>query len=219
MRKSIGVLAGAAFAAITLAGLASPAGAANATGCSASAESVDAGGHRVDRVTAPGNGGTSDHPFEVDAEGKVSWEASGTPPISSGRWKVETDSTPKLSFSGNGGLEAQKSGTENLRDRLTVDVPLLGRVRVASGTFKANVVVNGSGGTCTISGYVKISGSPLGTPVFYVGAVLGLLGLLALFASMPTAVTSGGATTGATAATTGSAQSPTGGMSPAGEVS
>jgi len=46
-------------------------------------------------------------------------------------------------------------------------------------------VVNGAGGTCTIAGYVKIAESPFGTPVFYVGAVLGLLGLFALFGAMP----------------------------------
>ena len=199
MRKSMGVLACAAFAAITLGGLASPAGAADATGgCTAKATSVDANGKPLDSVKAPGAGGTSDHPFEVDADGKVTWSASGD--VSGGTWKVETDSTPKLSFGGDGGLEADKSGTEALREHLTVDVPILGRVRVASGTFKANVVVEGGGKSCTFAGYVKIGRSPLGTPLFYVGALLGLLGLLGVFKSMPT--TAAGA-----------------GTSPAGEVS
>jgi len=63
---------------------------------------------------------------------------AGHIPISSGTWKVETDSTPKLSFAQRR-ARSTESGSENLREHLTVDVPLLGRVRVASGTFKANV--------------------------------------------------------------------------------
>jgi hypothetical protein len=223
MRKSMGVLACAALATIALAGFASPAGAADATGCSGKASSFDADGKPLDTVSAPGKGGTSDHPFEVDAEGRVAWEASpGNSAISKGTWKVETDSTPKLSFSGSGGLEAQKSGTEALRDHLTVDVPLLGRIRVASGTFKAKVVVQGPGGTCTMAGYVKIGGSPLRTPLFYVGAALGVLGLLFLFGSMPTAVAGSASATsaaGASSATPDSAPSPSGETSPTDEVS
>ncbi|MEX1008737.1 MAG: hypothetical protein WD271_12950 [Acidimicrobiia bacterium] len=184
-------------------------GAATASGCKGTAVSFDADGKKLDTVTAPGPGGTSDNPFEVDPEGTVKWEASAAPAVpDDGTWTVETKSTPKLSFGGDGGLD-QSSGTEALKDHLVVDVPIIGETRVASGKFFVKVVVEGGGVTCTMSGYVKINGSPLGTPIFWGGVILGALGLLLAFTATPTATagaTAGGA--GATAGGAGSAPAP-----------
>jgi hypothetical protein len=162
-------------------------GAATASGCSGTAVSFDADGHELDRVAAPGAGGTSDDPFEVDPEGSVKWEASASPAVpDDGTWKVETKSTPKLSFGGDGGLD-QSSGTEELKDHLVVDIPLIGETRVASGKFFVEVVVEGGAVTCTMSGYVEINGSPIGTPIFWAGVILGALGLVLAFTATPTA--------------------------------
>jgi hypothetical protein len=174
---------------------ASALGAAEASGCSGSATSFDADGKKVDTVTANpggGSGGTSSDPFEIDPEGTVKWEASADPPIPEGTWSVETKSTPKLSFGGDGGLESD-SDTETMSDHLVVDVPLLGETRIASGKFYVKVVVEGPGGTCTFAGYVKIGGSPLGTPLFWGGLILGVIGIVLAFTATPTATATAGA--------------------------
>jgi hypothetical protein len=163
------------------------AGAADATGgCRGTATSFDADGGQLDRVNAPGDGGTSDDPFRVDPEGRVVWQASANPPIT-GTWSVETKSTPKLSFGGDGGLD-EDGGTEALKDHLVVDLPLVGETRVASGKFFVQVVIEGGGTSCTFSGYVEITGSPLGTPLFWGGVVLAGLGLVLAFTATPTAL-------------------------------
>ena len=181
---AVGVLGVAAWTVLP----AVAAGAATATsGCKGDATSFDKDGKQLDTVTAPGEGGTSSNPFEVDPEGTVKWNATADPAIpDGGTWTVETKSTPKLSFSGDGGL-SDDSGTENLKDHLVVDVPLLGETRVASGKFYVKVVVEGGGASCTFSGYVKLNGSPLGTPLFWGGVILGVGGLVLAFFATPTA--------------------------------
>ncbi len=194
---AVGVLGAAAWTVLP----AVAAGAATASGCKGDATSFDADGKQLDTVTAPGNGGTSGDPFEVDPEGTVKWNATADPEIpDDGSWSVETKSTPKLSFGGDGGL-SDDSGTENLKDHLTLDVPLLGETTLASGKFYVKVVVEGGGATCTFTGYVKINGSPLGTPLFWGGVILGVGGLVLAFFATPTATA--GAPAGA--ATEGSA--------------
>jgi hypothetical protein len=166
-------------------------------GCRGTATSFDADGRQLDRVNAPGEGGTSDDPFQVDPEGHVVWQAGANPPIS-GTWTVETKSTPKLSFGGDGGLD-QDGGSEELKDHLVVDLPIVGDVRVASGKFYVEVVIEGGGESCTFAGYVEITGSPLETPLFWGGVVLAGLGLGVAFTATPTAAAAAGAT-GTTAA-------------------
>jgi hypothetical protein len=207
---AIGVLGVAAWTVLP----AMAAGAATASsGCKGDATSFDADGKQVDTVTAPGNGGTSGNPFEVDPEGKVKWNATADPAIpDDGTWTVETKSTPKLSFSGDGGL-SDDSGTENLKDHLTLDVPLIGETRLASGTFYVKVVVEGGGASCTFAGYVKINGSPLGTPLFWGGVILGVGGLVLAFFATPTATAT--ATAGAPAGAASETSAPPGDTPPA----
>ena len=199
------LIAAGVIATATLTFLPSPVGAADATGCSGKATSFDANGKQVDTVSAPGNGGTSGNPFEIDPEGTVKWEATATPAVPHGAgWTVGTQSTPKISYSGDGGLDTD-SGTENMSDRLVVKVPLIGETRIVSGTFAVDITV---GDTCTFSGYVKISGSPLGTPLFWGGMILGVGGLiLALFAT-PTATSSAGAASGSAASAAPAPEAP-----------
>ena len=200
-RARAAALAAGVVASAALAFLPSPAGAAEADGCTGSATSFDADGKKLDTVSAPGSGGTSGDPFEVDPNGTVDWEASADPAIpDSGTWAVATQSTPKLSFGGDGGLETDDSGTEILKDHLVVDVPILGETRIASGKFAVEITVEDGGNTCTFSGYVKIGGSPLGTPLFWGGVILGIGGILfALFAT-PTSTAASSAASGGAAA-------------------
>ncbi len=188
MRRRAGyIAAGLAVGAAALFGQVSAARAADATGgCRGTATSFDADGKQLDQVNAPGDGGTSDDPFQVDPEGHVVWQASANPPIR-GTWSVETKSTPKLSFGGDGGLD-QDGGSEELKDHLVVDLPLVGETRVASGKFYVEVVIEGGGASCTFAGYVEITGSPLATPLFWGGVVLAGLGLGVAFTATPTAV-------------------------------
>jgi hypothetical protein len=182
---------------------AAAAGAATASpGCKGDATSFDADGKQLDTVTAPGSGGTSGDPFQVDPEGTVKWNATADPSIPEGTWSVETKSTPKLSFGGDSSGLDDDSGTENLQDHLTLDVPLIGETRLASGKFYVKVIVEGGGASCAFSGYVEIKGSPLGTPLFWGGLILGAGGLVLAFFATPTA------TAGAPAAAPESAPAP-----------
>jgi hypothetical protein len=191
-RRAGFIAAGLVVGAVASFGHLSAAGAAEATGgCRGTATSFDADGRQLDRVNAPGEGGTSDDPFRVDPEGRVAWQASADPPIS-GTWSVATKSTPKLSFGGDGGLD-EDGGSEELKDHLVVDLPLLGETRVASGKFFVQVVIEGGGNSCTFAGYVEITGSPLGTPLFWGGVVLSGLGLVLAFTATPTAAVAAGA--------------------------
>lgn len=196
-RARAALVAAGIVATTALAVLSPPAGAAEADGCTGSATSFDADGTQLDTVRAPGDGGTSGDPFEVDPEGTVEWEAQASPAIpDSGSWSVGTQSTPQLSWGGDGGL-SEDSGTEDMSEHLVVDLPILGETRVAAGTFAVEITVEGDGATCTFSGYVKIGGSALGTPVFWAGLLLGALGVLMALLATPTATASSAAAGGA----------------------
>lgn len=173
-------LAGLVFG--VLMAMAAPAGAASASsGCSGKASSVDKDGKPLSKVAAPGAGGTKDDPFEIAPDGQVTYEYGGLGGASNGgTWNVQL-----LGFIKFGGdfdsAQPSGGGTEPLKSHFEV-----GGLAPIVGLIKADVVVNDKSGNevCKYSGWIKIGGSILKSPVTYAAIVLLGLGGLLGFAAM-----------------------------------
>jgi len=181
MRRLLAVmgLAGLGFGSLLM--LAGPAGAASASGCSGSATSFDSSGSALDKVSAPGAGGTKDNPFEVNPDGHVKHNYNVKSDIAGGKWDVKLlgpvkfgDDISATSSNTGGGDEAMSSYLKP------------GGIPILVGLIKADVEIKNKAGNtvCTYSGWIKIGGSVLESPIFYLSIIFVLLGLLFGFMCM-----------------------------------
>jgi hypothetical protein len=169
---------------------ATPAGAAEASGCHGDASSSDKSGHGIDTANAPGEGGTESAPFQIDPYGKVAYEYEFDSAMHDGTWSVSTTGALSLSFSGKvtSAHEQSGSGTESLKKRLVKKVPILGEVVLFTGLVKVDVDVTApGGGHCVFSGWVEVKENPARTPLFYAAVVFLVIAALLLFLGWPTA--------------------------------
>lgn len=161
---------GAAFAVVLLA---APADAAQLTGgCAGSAVSFDSDGVELDEVVAPGDGGTSKRPFDVDPDGTVEYEGSTPVAFHDHSWHVDVM-----------GITVKDGGSENNDDQQASD----GVVEVADylpfdavGLFKVSGGIDAAEGSCDGSMWVKVAGSPVGTIPWIVGVAATAAGFAAL---------------------------------------
>jgi hypothetical protein len=190
-----------AVSALVIAMPTSAAFAADAAGCSGSAQSFNAKGDKLGSAEAPGKGATQSNPLPIDSDGTVRWAGSTEGTISDGSWSVSVMGVPLLkgSISNAEGMN-QASGVQD--------------VSAISGAFawllKGDQVVpvsgelTGSGGSCTASGYITGTGSPTVAPLFFLGVFFTVLGFVLIvitvvntkvvgLASSPTTGTSEGA--------------------------
>ncbi len=143
-------------------------GGADLTGCAGRANSSSAAAGAVGTVSsASGNPSSPSHPFVVDPNGSVSWQGSTDATITDNSWQVKSYGFPVRSGGGaNDDQRTALAGQENVQDYLKAPVV---------GLFQVSGNLEGVGGTCTGSMWVKVDGSPLGTPA-WIAAVLLLLG-------------------------------------------
>jgi hypothetical protein len=155
---------------------ASPAGAASASGCSGSATSATDSGGNLDRASAPGAGGTSSHPFEIQYDGTVKYDASTQDALNGGTWNVESS---VFSFGGDiGGTNQSQSGNEKVSDHIPFTVP---------GLYKVKITADAPGKlSCSVSGWIRIIDSPVGSPLWFFALALIVIGVPLLFFGMPT---------------------------------
>ncbi|HUV11171.1 MAG TPA: hypothetical protein VMX12_09345 [Acidimicrobiia bacterium] len=184
MRRTIRpCLAVAVFSVGLFGALAPPAGAADASGCNGSGTSLDSDGIRIDSATAPGRGGTKGNPFDVTADGEVRYRYDVQSPVAGGTWKVKIDTGLfPVSFGGDISQRSSQSGSgvEPLKKHLQI-----GGFAPLAGLIKVDIEATGpSGGTCVVSGWIKIHESVFTTPVFYLALIFLLLGILVLFYGM-----------------------------------
>jgi hypothetical protein len=166
---AIGLLA--AFAGQT------PAGAASASGCNGTATSQKGSGGRLDQAAAPGAGGTSDHPFEIAYDGSVSYRATTDDALEGGSWNVKSS---VFTFGGDvGGTDTSQSGTEKISDHVPFTVPGLYKVTITAGAPGKT--------TCSVTGWIRIIDSPVGSPLWIAALVMIVLGIPLLYFAMPTA--------------------------------
>ena len=153
---------------------------ATLTGCSGDATSVDAKGNPVGSVAAPGEPGSSpENPFVVDRNGTVQWSGSTDAVITDHSWTVSLYGIPvKSGSSKNQDQKQQTSGVEKIRNFLPIPVV---------GLFHVTGELSGTGGSCTGDIWLKLAGSPVGTPVWFAGLAALFSGLLAAFFALPSA--------------------------------
>lgn len=199
---------------------AGPAGAGEAKGCTWSVKSLDRNGKVIDTASGPGQGATKDDPLLVDPRGSIAYQGTTDQVIAHGSWTVDVSGSLGLSFGGdvkNDSGSTQKSGTEQLESRLTVDAGPFGRLALFSGLVRVDFRATGAdGATCTAGGWLETDTSSFGSVPFVVGGLAALLGLGLLFFGWP--VTTGGAAPTAGSAGTTGAASGTGGTPAGGAV-
>jgi hypothetical protein len=174
-RIAVFILA-AALGGFAVLGGAAPAGAASATGCKGSATSFTDAKAQLDKGAAPGAGGTADHPFEIQYDGTVQYDATTNDALQGGSWTVESS---VFSFSGDiGGTNTTQSGTEKVSDHIPFVVP---------GLYKVKITADAPGKTsCTVEGWIRIIDSPVGSPLWFGALGLIVVGIPLLFFGMPT---------------------------------
>ncbi len=157
---------------------ADPAGAELTGGCRIQATSTDAAGKQLHQVTGPGSA-SADNPFRVDPKGSITWSGEA-PLIRSGSYSVGVKidllvSSITVPVQGgtftNTDLETSASGTFDLS----------GVGGLVVGTWPVAGSISGDGGACSGSGWVRIEGSSIASPLGFAGIGgfgLGLLGIL-----------------------------------------
>jgi hypothetical protein len=190
---ALGLVAAATFSALgaggaTAAGVRAAAASSSAPGvtlkssgsprCSGEATFAASNGTVVDTAAAPGVAGASaSNPILVAAGGSVTYRGTTGTALHNYRSTISVDGITVRSRSGrNTAGKITDDGTRTL----TYLLPHL-----LVGTFFISASIEGNEGGCTLSTYVKFTGSPYATVGFYVAALLVVLGLLGLFMSMP----------------------------------
>lgn len=168
---------------------AAPAGAGEANGCTWSVKSLDRDGKVIDTASGPGSGATKDNPLLIDQQGKIEYQATTDQVIAHGSWNVETSGAVSISFGGdvkNDSGTTDKSGTEELESRLTVDMGPFGRVALFTGLIHVDFKATGANGaTCTASGWLETNSNTFGSVPFVLGALAALGGISLLFFGWP----------------------------------
>jgi len=183
MRHRLAALAVLGIVAGAVALPATAASAADATGCTLAVVSTSADGTPLDKATAPGAGGTQDHPFTVDLAGKVAYVGSTDAVITDATYTVTAAGvTIKTDTVANTDKKKATQGTADLSSVQSLKGLLAGGVKIpVTGTF------SGTGGTCTVSGYVTGVGSATSSPILWAGVGSAALGVaLALWTLLGT---------------------------------
>jgi hypothetical protein len=143
--------------------------------CTVALTSVDGDGAELDTATGGAIDSTQADPFQVDWDGEVDWVGTtGTQVIKDSDWGVSVFFIPTpLS-----GSEANEDGTSDGDGTVDVGVNLPFRM---TGLFFVSGRMTGDGGSCEGSGWMRLVGDPFGTTLFWIGLVLIVLGLLALW--------------------------------------
>lgn len=178
-RRRLLVLSGAALLLIAFAGTARAAdptaGAAITGPCTVTATSTGKSGEQLDTLTGPG---TSDpnNPFDVDPKGSVAWAGTG-PAITSGAYQLTIYGLPIWSgdFDNTEG-KTSADGVLDLGDVLPIDV--VGVVEVGGS-------ISGTGGSCSGSAWIRLTGDPLTSIPGLVGIGAGILGLIGVLSAIP----------------------------------
>ena len=176
-------LVGVAVAAVMTLG-ATAASASPAKGCAGSASSFDGKGRALDKVTAPGQGGTEGDPFHVDVNGTIDWKGSTVGVIRNGTYRVTVAGFNVASGKmKNADGNTSWSGHEDVGARLD-KLPVLGWLTKKldpTATLHVTYTVTGQGGTCSGTVVLKIGDDPAFTPLWLLSIVLFLFAFWALF--------------------------------------
>lgn len=160
-------------AALVMLAVASPVSAFPLTNCTLQASSLGADGKPIDSIQGGADDATQADPFLVDWDGTVSYTGAAQIEMKNNSWRIDVfgiptplsgaDDNPADTRDGNGSVGV----SANAPFRFT-------------GLYFVSGSITGSGGTCTGSGWFKLTGDPVGTVPFFVALGLLILGLLML---------------------------------------
>jgi hypothetical protein len=143
--------------------------------CTLNLTSVGADGKNLDDATGGGKDSTLADPFQVDWDGTVAWEGTtGSQVIKNSHWSVSVFSIPTPLSGREENADGERDGDGTVEVGVNLPIPI-------TGLFFVSGSIAGDGGSCTGSGWMRLVGNPLGSALFWVGLVLILLGLLALW--------------------------------------
>ena len=156
------MLAAGVTAALGVLILAAPVAAFPLTNCTLQATGLAADGSTIGSIQSGADDATQDHPFLVDWDGTVSYKGSSQIEMKNNTWHVDVFGIPTP-------LSGSDPNTADNRDGSgTVGVSANAPFRI-TGLYFVSGSLTGSGGTCTGSGWFKLTGDPIGTIPFFVG--------------------------------------------------
>lgn len=185
-------LVAAAIAIAAMALIAPPVTAFEVTDCRLILQSFDADGEPLDTAVGDaegGEGGSRGEPFRVDYDGTVLYEGdSGERAITNLTWSVDVFLIP-TPLRGSGANEEEETSAEG-----EIDVSTTLPVKV-TGLFFVSGQVEGEGGACRGSLWVRMIDDPPTTPPgtipFWIALLIIALGLLVLWQARPGRVVPG----------------------------
>ena len=140
------------------------------TNCTLSLNSEDKTGAALDGAEAGSPDATQQDPFIVDWDGVVTYDGTtGSQVIKNNTWYVNVwhFPTPLRGGSPNGDGNQKGSGS--------VGVSANAPFRI-TGLYYVDGAISGDGGSCVGSGWLKLSGDPIGTIPFFVALALLIVG-------------------------------------------
>lgn len=168
MRRSlVGAVVLAAVAILMVVG---PAAAFPLTDCSLEATALRADGSTIGSVTGGAPDATQEDPFLVDWDGTISYSGGSQIAMKNNSWAIAVFGIPTPLQGGDDNPEDDRDGTgsvgvgENAPFRIT-------------GLYFVSGSLTGSGGTCAGSGWLKLTGDPIGTLPFFAALLVTLLGV------------------------------------------
>lgn len=195
VKARLGALAAAVLLGPVL--VAGAAFAADADGCSGQATSYDTVGIPIDTAAAPGDGGTRDDPLDILWDGTVEWSGSTDEVLQNGSYRVSVAPTGGgvLLEAIVGGVTQRLPGfsgdVENSDGKQSADGTVVPAdvvpVALMTGTYAVDWTVTGEAGSCTGSGYVRITDNPMSSVTWWVALTMILLGFTGLLLARPTA--------------------------------
>lgn len=175
MRRTM--LAAAVSAALGVLILAAPAAAFPLTNCTLQATGLAADGSTIGSIQSGADDATQDHPFLVDWDGTVAYKGSTQVEMKNNTWHVDVFGIPTPLSGGSPNGEDNRDGSG------TVGVSANAPFRI-TGLYYVSGSITGSGGTCTGSGWFKLTGDPIGTIPFFVALGVLVVGILMLVAGI-----------------------------------
>lgn len=161
------------LAAVWILMLAAPAAAFPLVNCTLQATALAADGSTIDSIQSGADDATQAKPFLVDWDGTVSYTGTSQIEMKANTWHVDVFGIPTP-------LRGGDPNTADSRDgKGTVGVSSNAPFRI-TGLYFVSGSITGSGGICTGSGWLKLTGDPTGTIPMLIALALLVLGLIML---------------------------------------
>lgn len=171
MRRTM--VGGVVLAALGILMIAAPAAAFPLSSCTMQATGLAADGKTIDSIAGGADDATQANPFLVDWDGTVTYKGTSQIEMKNNAWHVDVFGIPTPLQGGDANAKDTRDGSG------TVSVSENAPFKV-TGLYYVSGSITGSGGTCTGSGWLKLTGDPIGTIPFLVALGLLILGLVML---------------------------------------